>query len=784
MQLRLTDMIIEGITQIHSEISKEEIDSKVIDHVMYDSRMHNVGKEALFLGLASNKKHMEQARDKGVRIFMLNFLPEQRLENEIYIECQDVLKSFQDIAQQYRKNHKATYIGITGSNGKTITKEWIYTLVKQSFLSSKSPASYNSQLGVPLSLLGIEKGVELAIIEAGISKKNEMSKLEQMIHPDIGVLTTMGDAHAEGFNSFEEKLSEKLKLFRSCKKIIFERTKEIDEAVFSELESAELISWSKDKNSGTYHVGIKIKDETTLTISGKHSAEFKFPLRDNASISNILHVIILSLELSIPIDKIQEQLYHIRPISMRLELMKAPQNCLLINDSYNADLTSLQSALEFAMTQKNKRGLTLILSEFDDQVSNLQFYTRLNNLLKSYSIDNFYYVGKNHSSLDYDMLFEKTSDLLNFLIKNKPQSELILIKGARRFKFETIASYLQENPHRTILQTKLSSVSKNIKYFKSLGEGKHKIMAVVKAGAYGSDSVRIGKHLENFGVDYLAVAYIEEGIELRNEGIKKAIMVMNPDPSLFSLAAEYDLEPEIFSIEQLKEIDFFKEFRIHVNIDSGMNRLGFKQEQLDELIEFISMNKSIKVSSIFSHLSSSDEESKSDVSRSQARYFTECYDKLEEALGYSPIKHLCNSYGALHFPEMHFDMIRVGIGMHGLIKNEMLECSHRLISFVAQVKEVKKGESVGYNQGFTAVRDMKTATVSIGYADGISRKHGNGNSSYYIDGVAYKTVGKIAMDTSIIDVTGSEVKEGDEVVIFENREQLFELCKTLLYKVI
>lgn len=778
MQLSISQLVLEGVTQIHTDLSAEVLDCMIIDHIMYDSRMHNVGKESLFIGLGGDEKHVEQARQKGVRVFLVHQLPEDIDGNEVFIHCDNVLDAFQSIASSYRKNHQGQYIGITGSNGKTITKEWIYTILDSVYESAKSPASYNSQLGVPLSLLGIEKGKEVAIIEAGISRHGEMNKLEQMIQPEIGILTTMGDAHSEGFASFEEKLKEKIKLFKSSKKVIFETTESVNEDCFSELSGVELISWSKENKSAKYKVEILQEQETVLSIIGKYVARFTFSMKDQASISNILNAIILALELSIPEVKIQEQLQYIRPISMRLELMKAPQNCLLINDSYNADLTSLQSALEFALMQKNKRGLTLIMSEFDGQINNQGFYDRLHKLIQSYAIDTFYYVGESHASLSYDMLFDNTSDLLKYLIKNKPQSELILIKGARRFKFETIASYLQENPHRTILQTKLSSVSKNIKYFRSLGAGEHKIMAVVKAGAYGSDSVRIGKHLENFGVDYLAVAYIEEGIELRNEGIKKPIMVMNPDPSLFSLAAEYDLELEIFSIEQLKEIDFLKTINIHINIDSGMNRLGFKKEQLSELIEYLLNNSFIKVQSIFSHLSSSDDGSKKAVSYEQDVYFNSCYDQLKQALDYSPIKHLCNSYGAIHFQEMHYDMIRVGIGMHGLIENDYLECSHRLISFVAQVKDVKKGESVGYNQGFIAERDMKTATISIGYADGINRRHGNGKSSYYINGVAYKTVGKIAMDTSIIDITGSNIQEGDEVVIFENKDQLFDLCKT------
>ncbi len=777
MRLKLEYIIVNKGVKVSTQLSAEKISDICIDHIMYDSRMQNVGEETLFLGLGGDLKHIEQAREKGVRLFMVSEKPKDSHPDEVYFVCQKVLESFQQIAKRYREKHSGTFIGITGSNGKTVTKEWMYELLSNSYACGKSPASYNSQLGVPIAVLGIEEDREFAIIEAGISRKGEMNSLQKMVKPDIGVLTTMGDAHSEGFESFEEKVAEKIQLFRGGKKVIYERTDQVNDGTFSSLEEVELISWSFKSDDANYSINLEEGEQLTIQIKGKNSGNFIFPLRDHASISNIIHGIILALELSISLEKIQEQLFKIRPVSMRLELMKAPLDCLLINDSYNADLTSLQNALEFALMQKNKRDLTLIMSEFNDQKNMQGFLEKLKILIKSYPIENFYFVGNKDVELPYDLFFPNTAELLNHLIKNKPQSELILIKGARRYKLETVASFLQENPHRTILQTQLSSIAHNIKHFQSLGKGEHKVMAVVKAGAYGSDSVRISKFLENFGVDYLAVAYVEEGIELRNEGITKPIMVMNPDPLLFSLAAEYDLEPEIFSMNQLRKIDFTKEIKIHINIDSGMNRLGFKEEQLEEVIDFIKSSQSIKVESIFSHLSSSDEKEKVDVSRAQDAYFSSCYNRLAEGLAYRPIKHICNSYGAINFPEMHYDMIRIGIGMHGFIDDVSLECSHRLISFVAQVKEVKKGESVGYNQGYVAKRDMKTATVSIGYADGISRKHGNGESSYYLNGLACKTVGKIAMDTSIIDITETDVKEGDEVVIFENKKQLFALCK-------
>ena len=583
MQLSLKEIIECCSVELVSELDTSATNQIMIDNIMFDSRRQNVGKSTLFLSLGKGELYVEEARKKGVTIFMIPRLPKTQKKNEIYLVCKSVLDELQKLASALRSKSAAQYIGITGSNGKTITKEWLFTMLKDTFKCGKSPASYNSQLGVPLSVLGIEKDVEIAIIEAGISKKDEMSILESIIKPNFGILTTIGDAHSEGFSSLQEKIKEKLILFKESEKIIYEMNDLVQKVINEELKGVELITWSKDQKEASYFVKVINKDQNSnIIISGKNSAEFNFFLQDNASISNVIHTIILSLELNLAQDLIQKQLNKIRPISMRLELIKAPHDCLLINDSYNSDLTSLHNALEFAITQKNNRDLTLILSEFDDQVNDIDFFNKLNRLINSYPINKLYFIGENNKNISCHIVFNKTSDLLNHLIKNKPQSELILIKGARRFKFESIASYLQENQHRTILQTNLSSIGRNLKFFKSLGKARHKIMAVLKAGAYGSDSVRIAKYIESTGIDYLAVAFIEEGIELRKEGVLKPIMIMNPDPSLFSLAIEYNLELEIFSLDQLKKIDSSKDAKIHIIVDSGMNRLGFKWDQVFE----------------------------------------------------------------------------------------------------------------------------------------------------------------------------------------------------------
>ncbi len=779
MQLEL-DYII-SMPEIRMVKSSEEhiVSSIVFNHIMYDSRKQNVGSETLFVDLGDQEGHRQQAYRKGVRFFLMSHVPIRLMPSCIYLVCEDVLESLQKIALEYRAKHAAEIIAITGSNGKTITKEWLSTILGSSFRLGKSPGSYNSQLGVPLSILSLKEEVEIGIIEAGISKKGEMEKLERMIQPEIGVLTKMGDAHSEGFETFEEKLSEKLKLFKGCEKIISELFEDLEGNDFYRERKADWVTWSEPSGKGDYLVSTQKKEAYILIhFSGKIDTEFQFSLHDNASISNIILCIIVALEHNTSPADIQQQLDNIQPISMRLELMKASGNCLLINDSYNSDLTSLQNALEFAIQQKHNRSLTLLLSAFDEQRNKDEFYTELQQLIQYYPVDKIYFVGDQHEFESADLYFQDTTEILNHLIKNRPQDELLLIKGARRFKFEMLADFLKENQHRTILQTRLSSIGHNIKLFKSRTRSETKIMAVVKAGAYGSDAIRVSRYVEKLGVDYLAVAYFEEGIELRNEGVKIPIMVMNPDPTLFSIGATYNLEPEIYSLEQLQALEFSSNLKIHLMIDSGMNRLGFKPEELSDLISFIKLNPLLNIASVFSHLSASDDPKSDAFTQQQKQVFDACYQTLSDALEINPLKHMCNSHGAISYPALHYDMIRVGIGLHGLIPFSELECAHRLISYVAQVKDVKEGESVGYNRAFIAPHDLKTATISIGYADGISRKHGNGNSTFFIQGKAYKTIGNVSMDTIVLDVSNSNVQQGDEVVIFETKEQFLTLCQT------
>ena len=749
-----------------------------VDHIMFDSRKQNVGSFTLFVHLSGERRHLVNAREKGVRVVMTNTVVEAD-NGETIIIVDNVLDELQNLAASYRAKSDAKFIGVTGSNGKTIIKEWLYFVLADRINCGKSPASYNSQLGVPLSILSIVKQNEIAIIEAGISMKGEMGKLQEMICPEIGILTTMGDAHSDGFESFGEKLNQKLILFKECKKLITEINSKVKKSDLNLLSNTELITWSFDDNDCVYFATYEIRENAArIILQGKNSVEFNFFHTDYASITNIINVVILALELGVPKNYIQSKVKTIQPVSLRLELKKAARNCLLINDSYNADLTSLQNALDFSITQKNNRSLTLIISEFDQQSNSSSFNTRLNQLIKSYPIDNLYYVGEGEVNVDAEFIFKSTKELLGFIIKNKPTDQLILIKGARRFKLETIANFLEENQHRTILHTNLQVLKNNISYFKSVLNKSTKIMAVIKAGAYGSDSLTIGKYLESIGIDYLAVAYIEEGIELRNEGIQSPIMVMNPDPSLFNLAVEYNLEPEIYSFHQLREINDLGEINVHIKIDSGMNRLGFKESDQTELIEFIERNKNIQIKSIFSHLSSADDNNENDYSRKQNSIFNLIFDRLCESLNYKPLKHICNSHAAISFPEMHHDMIRIGIGMHGLMTDNNLYSTHRLVTYISQVKEIESGDTVGYNQAFTASRKMKIATVSMGYADGISRKHGHGNSLLFIKGKACPTVGNISMDSCSIDVTDIDCSAGDEVVVFENKEQLFTLCKT------
>lgn len=775
----------------------DSVGSTHIKEIVFDSRKSVRTGHALFVGLSTDPfalvEHVEEAFDKGV-LFCLtsnslvkelsNGLKPELLNHLLFVP--DVLSALQKLAKSHRLQYDIPLIGITGSNGKTIVKEWLSQVLDLDHQLCKSPASYNSQLGVALSLLELEERHDIGVFEAGISKDGEMRQLSEMIQCNFGILTNIGDAHDVGFLNREHKFKEKWKLFNFAEKVILEKTELIDEYL-SQVEIPKfqsLVSWSRETRDADYFVqctnqnqGIQIK------IEGRNTFEVDFHLVDRASVSNIIHVIIASLELGLTQRQISTRIAGLEPVSMRMLLKKVSRNCLLIDDSYNADLTSLENALDFAQEQKKERKLYLILSDFEQVRQDQAYFNTLKELIERQQIDLLYYVGEDLAfSLEGIPIrqFDDESGLRAELDNHPPEDALILLKGARKYQLDQLIRNFEVKSHRTTLEISLDAIRYNLQRYRSMHDQRPKMMAVIKAGAYGSDSIPLAKHLLRCGIDYLAVAYFDEAIELREEGIDGPIMIMNPDPSQEYLAAKYDLELEIYSLEQLEAfLNHANEYlKIHLKIDSGMNRLGFKKADLPKAIELIKENRGVEVKSIFSHFAAAEDPQQDVFTEHQYQYFRTCFEFLKAELSLDDtMQHICNSNAAVRFKSYQHDMIRLGIGLYGYVPNEEFQMAHKLCTYIAQIKHIEKGDSVGYNRSFIASSDMKIATLSIGYADGLSRKLGNGNACFYGQGKELPTVGHISMDTCVIDITNLDFKAGDEIVIFETISQFNQFCK-------
>lgn len=762
-----------------------------LTEVAFDTRKIRHTEHVLFICLAKNSSdvtsHIKKAFEQGIRYFLVPNNTETSSIQACFLKVQNVLDSLQKFAAWHRDQSNATIIGITGSNGKTIIKEWLSQILDSNAVVTKSPASYNSQLGVPLSILELSQMSEYGVFEAGISQVGEMQKIAAVIQPEIGILSNIGDAHDSGFENRIQKLSEKLLLFQSSKKIIFEESGIVTKAFLGESLKSQLVNWSFSNKNTDYQVKIDINEGFTfIFIQGRYDFQAKFPLSDKASISNIIHVIICCLELGIDQSIILNQLHLLEPVSMRLVLKKVSRNCLLVDDSYNADLVSLENALDFANEQKKNRNLHLILTEFDQVQQSARYYEQLSAIILKYNVEKISYLGAGfpiniHKNVKINC-FEDRNTLQQNLELNPPLNELILLKGARRFQLDLLIRNFESKSHRTTLTVSLDAIRNNIQFYKKSLAPSTKIMAVVKAGAYGSDSVPLAKHLLRSGISYLAVAYFDEAIELRNEGILTPIMIMNPDPSQAYLAEKYNLELEMYSLEQVKKFveDGFSSLIIHVKIDSGMNRLGFKYEELDELIDILKSHNDIKIKSIFSHFSSAEDKKADVYTLLQYNYYRSCHSYLTEELGLTDtMLHICNSNAAMRFPEYQHDMIRLGIGLYGYVEHPEMQIVHILKSYISQIKQIKKGDTVGYNRNFIADSNMTIATISLGYADGISRKLGNGNIEFYIDGKPVKTLGNISMDTCSVDISElTGIKEGDEVIVFDTKAKFNKLAET------
>ncbi|WP_428329630.1 bifunctional UDP-N-acetylmuramoyl-tripeptide:D-alanyl-D-alanine ligase/alanine racemase [Mucilaginibacter sp.] len=768
-----------------------------ISTLLTDSRRINNPTEALFFALSGRRNGHEfiaEAYAAGVRNFVVKQGPEIKVPEANFLIVEDVLEALQTLAAYHRSRFDLDVIGITGSNGKTIVKEWLYQLLAADKNIVRNPKSYNSQIGVPLSVWQISEQNDLGIFEAGISTVGEMSKLEAIIKPTIGVLTHIGPAHDEGFKNRRQKVAEKLTLFKNCRLLIHNYDELID--LQDEIAVKNCFTWStKFKQADLY-----VFSETVISKNFYLRAKYKgneieclIPFLDEASIENAIVCWAFMLAMGYSPAEADKRIERLSAVSMRLELKTGVNDCSVIDDSYNSDIQSLEIALNFLNQQNQHNKKTLILSDiFQSGLQPDVLYQQVADMIRIKKVDKFIGVGEALNKYqDYFEVAEKyfypdTSIMLQHLRALNFKEETILIKGSRSFEFERISRVLVQKAHETVMEINLNALLNNLNFYRSKLKPGVKVMAMVKAFSYGSGTFEVANILQYNKVDYLAVAYIDEGVALRNTGITLPIMILNPEASAFDKLTEYKLEPVIYSFGLFD--DFIKyaqaknvlNYPVHLKIDTGMHRLGFEDFEIETLCDLLERNRYVHVQSIFSHLVASEAKQHDDFTLKQIANFEKAFKQVEKTLGYKVTRHICNTSGITRWPNAHYDMVRLGIGLYGVdlatADDTGLQPIASLKTSIAQVKKVKANETISYSRSGSLVKDGKIATVRIGYADGYLRAFGNGKGKMMVRGVMAPTVGNITMDMCMIDVSGTDAQEGDEVIIFNDQHRIEELA--------
>ena len=763
-----------------------------IDWILTDSRSLCFAEDTLFFALKTKRndghKYIPDLYERGVRNFVVSDLP-QNLDDYVdtnFLQLPNPLKGLQRLAEKYRSQFEVPVVGITGSNGKTIVKEWLYQLLSPEKIITRSPRSYNSQIGVPLSVWLLNETTELGIFEAGISEMGEMEALQSIIRPTIGILTNIGGAHQENFYSVPDKCMEKLTLFKECDVVVYDGDNELISACVSKsLFGAREIAWSRKDNERPLYIASIEKGDSSTTIRYRYLGmpnEYTIPFIDDASIENSLHCLAVCLYMMLPAEKITERMAHLEPIAMRLEVKEGKNGCVLINDSYNSDLASLDIALDFMSRRSEDKGRkrTLILSDLLEtgQTPKL-LYRQVADLVQNRGIDKIIGVGEEIRSAAsrFDMekyFFRTTEELLASDLIGQLRNEVVLVKGSRSFHFDDISDRLELKVHETILEINLNALVNNLNHYRSYLKPDTKMVCMVKASAYGAGSYEIAKTLQDHRVDYLAVAVADEGSDLRKAGITSSIIIMNPELTAFKTMFDYKLEPEVYSFHLLNELikaaekEGVTNFPIHIKLDTGMHRLGFAPQDIPELIARLKRQTSVIPRSVFSHLVGSDSAQFDAFTRRQIETFENVSEELQEALPHKILRHICNTAGIERYPGAQFDMVRLGLGLYGVnpFTNRMLHNVSTLKTTILQVREVPQEDSVGYSRKGRLNRDSRIAAIPIGYADGLNRRLGNGHAYCLVNGQKAPYVGNICMDVCMIDVTDIDCREGDKVIIF------------------
>ncbi|MBQ2498415.1 MAG: bifunctional UDP-N-acetylmuramoyl-tripeptide:D-alanyl-D-alanine ligase/alanine racemase [Bacteroidales bacterium] len=822
---------------IGGEVVGNQSDTIIVEDILFDSRLLIDAENTLFFALNSGRndghKYIKDLYEKGVKAFVISrknienydvkaqISTLQQYSDAVFVVVDDTFVALQTLAAYHRMQFDIPVVGITGSNGKTVVKEWLYQILSPSMSVCRSPKSYNSQIGVPLSVWQMNHTHDIAIFEAGISRPGEMEKLRDIIKPTIGVFTNIGAAHGKNFENVGQKIEEKLKLFAETNKLVYcSDNIEISSAITNAQIPA--FSWSKtDKNADLFVSEINITDKTNIfAIYQNKKLNITIPFIDNASIENAINCWCVALLLNVPNEQIAERMAHLEVVEMRMELKAGVRNCLIINDSYNNDRNALAIALDFMNAQHHDNKVLILSDILQSEQKEEDLYKDIAQLIENKGVDTFIGIGpaisKNmdkaclvptgqdvSSSKDKACLiqyfYKSTSDFLNNHPMKLFENQIVLLKGARSFEFERIMKVLQQKSHETVLEINLDNLIKNLNYYRGKLKKETKMMVMVKAFAYGSGNYEVSNALAFHHVDYLTVAYADEGVDLRNRGIKLPIMVMTPETNTFDTIILNDLEPDIYSFRCLSQLEdainqldrpLGKPVGIHIKVDTGMHRLGFLPEEIDTLIERVKANPSLRIMSVFSHFATSDMPEEDGFVKHQIEQFELMSSKIVAAFPYKIMRHLLNTAGITRFTEYQYDMVRLGIGVYGVaVVDEDRGKLHNVMSLKSTIKQIKEygpGETIGYGRHGKITKPSRIAVIPIGYADGLRRQLGNGKACFWVNGKPAPIIGNICMDLTMIDVTGIDCQEDDTAVLFDDNhpiEIIAEACDTIPYEI-
>jgi alanine racemase len=787
-----------------------------IGFLLTDSRSLCFPEETLFFALKSNRNdghnYIPDLYRRGVRNFVVTNVPQDYETNYAdanFLKVVDTLKALQRLAERHRDEFNIPIVGITGSNGKTMVKEWLHQLMSPDMYVTRSPRSYNSQIGVPLSVWLMNEQTKLGIFEAGISRKGEMSALRSIIQPTIAVLTNLGAAHQENFESMEDKCREKAMLFHDAETLVYNADDEVVAKVMAERKyQGEKLYWSMHDSKAPMYIKAVEKKATATTVTYIYKGEenwYSIPFIDDASITNSIVCATIALRLGLGADLLDERMLQLEPVAMRLEVKEGRHGCTLINDSYNSDINALDIALDFMNRRPDHQGRrrTLILSDiFQSGEEPAQLYREVGELAVKRGVEKLIGIGPmilscvDEFRTNEKYCFASVEEFIHSEVFKELHDEVILLKGARQFGFDKITELLVQKVHETVLEVNLNAVVANLNYYRSFLKPDTKLVCMIKADAYGAGSVEVAKTLQEHRVDYLAVAVADEGAMLRGNGITSSIMIMNPELSAFKTMFDYDLEPEVYSFRVLDalvkaaEKEGIMGYPVHIKLDTGMHRLGFDPEKdMDKLIQRLKHQDAVIPRSVFSHFVGADSDDFDNFSALQFARFEKASKQLQDAFEHKILRHMDNSAGIEHFPERQMDMCRLGLGLYGVNSrnNEIINNVSTLKSTILQLRHVPADETVGYSRKGVLTRDSVIAAIPIGYADGLNRHLGNRHGYCLVNGQKAEYVGNICMDVALVDVTDIDCREGDTVEIFGDHlpvTVLSDVLDTIPYEVL